>query len=210
MPVVVFVVYVGDRVGSVGGGGTLTATPPLGAPNGYVLGLVLPFDVVTVVVVVVADAVAVAVEVVALDAEKTPPTPSASETSATAATTPSAVSTRDAFNMFFNFSQSVFTDPPRIAVDARHGITASFKLALRAPWNLDYLSALSAAQRQGRATADTTLDMDRDWTDRLQPADPFLTMEICGHYGLPPNCTGTAQASRLRRIACNGRGGEKR
>src|SRR5258706_9562645 len=38
MGVVVFVVYVGDNVGSVGGGGPFTATPPLGAPNGFTFG----------------------------------------------------------------------------------------------------------------------------------------------------------------------------
>src|SRR5947209_3983605 len=35
MRVVVFVVYAGESVASVGGAGTLTATPPVGAPNGY-------------------------------------------------------------------------------------------------------------------------------------------------------------------------------
>src|SRR5438067_10642430 len=41
MRVVVFVVYVGESVDSVGGDGTFTATPPLGAPNGYRFGSAL-------------------------------------------------------------------------------------------------------------------------------------------------------------------------
>src|SRR5438552_7236667 len=98
MRVVVFVVYVGDRVGSVGGGGTLTAMPPLGAPNGLTFGSVLPLDFVGVVaadVVVVEDVVVVAVG--AADAENTPP--NASETTIAIAITPALASRRDVLNI---------------------------------------------------------------------------------------------------------------
>jgi hypothetical protein len=95
MRVVVFVVYVGESVGSVGGGGTFTATPPLGAPNGYRFGsvlpvagadeVVLPAVVVPAAVVVAEAAVVVAAVVVAaacLPAAPALPSATASQTAA--------------------------------------------------------------------------------------------------------------------------------
>src|SRR5437868_12041100 len=110
MRVVVFVVYVGESVDSVGGGGTFTATPPCGAPNGYRFGSLLPVvagvlgEVVVVGEVVVLGDVVVAGEVVVVafgapEAEKTPPRPSASHTTAAATTTPRPATTRDVLNI---------------------------------------------------------------------------------------------------------------
>src|SRR5207245_3038433 len=128
MRVVVFVVYVGESVGSVGGGGTFTATPPLGAPNGYRFGSLLPLLVFVLgEVVVLAEVVVVAFD--APEAENTPPTPSASHTTAAVATTPRPATTRDVLNILISSFRG-FHDHSRVAVVRPHVVTASPKSAL--------------------------------------------------------------------------------
>jgi hypothetical protein len=80
-------VYVGESVGCPGGVGTFTATPPLGAPNGYRFGSVLPLG---------ADVVGLGVGVLGAPYAAEAVTPPAT---ASAATTAVPASTRDFLNI---------------------------------------------------------------------------------------------------------------
>src|SRR5213593_2726107 len=144
MRVVLFVVYVGESVGSVGGGGTLTATPPLGSPNGYRFGSALP----ALGAAAAAGARCALVELAGLLAAEAPPVPTASQTAAPAArAAPPASRMRgrmDEVNDMYGSPCWSCSDEARITVQSACVATASIRPRYRRAPISNYRTARNA------------------------------------------------------------------